>query len=258
MRHITPQNNRKIGFTLIELLVVVSIIMVLVAILLPALSQAIQTAKDVRCSTKLRQTSLAIINYAADNHGTLYKLWDNWQGPALYDTRGGPAVEGGDFLRQQFVPGYLPSLETWSCTFSEVPNIEDPRNTRGWTYGSFIYWPLNGEHPAQPDFNTTNDGYPLRISAAKSSTPLVQDKISDNRSWRYAPGWVANHTTDNYWIWTAMNNVNPSNVNRRTDEVRDVRGGNIATFDMSVTWYTMSELKVATVDTHGRPHYSNW
>ena len=63
--------GRRKAFTLIELLVVVAIIAVLVAILLPAFSQAKQLAHEVRCGSNLRQLSLAWLSYTDDAHGEL-------------------------------------------------------------------------------------------------------------------------------------------------------------------------------------------
>ncbi|WP_411543264.1 type II secretion system protein, partial [Escherichia coli] len=44
----------KRGFSLIELLVVISIISVLLAILIPSLSKAKQTSKNLKCQVSLR------------------------------------------------------------------------------------------------------------------------------------------------------------------------------------------------------------
>ena len=58
--HATP------AFTLIELLVVISIIALLVAILLPALSAARQLAQDAQCQSNQRQIAIAFESYAMD------------------------------------------------------------------------------------------------------------------------------------------------------------------------------------------------
>lgn len=251
-----PQSEIRNAFTLIELLVVIAIIITLLAILIPSMNKALETAMDNQCRSKMRQSVLATLNYANDNFGAVFTVMNGWQGNGLYDTDGGPAVGSKGILYNKFVPDYLPNMETWSCVFSTVPNIDDPRNTRAWTYGSFAYWPFNRN--LTPDFGTGNGTYPDRLSEAQGSTPLIQDKVSDNRTWRYAPGWAANHTTGNHWVWDAMNNVNPSNVNRRTDDVKDVRGANIGTWDMAVSWYTMDEMEIAMIDGVGRPLYSAW
>lgn len=68
--------NRK-GFTLIELLVVVSIIALLVAILLPFLGRARESAMDVICQSNLRQLGIAQASFAGDNNGKFANS-DEW------------------------------------------------------------------------------------------------------------------------------------------------------------------------------------
>jgi prepilin-type N-terminal cleavage/methylation domain-containing protein/prepilin-type processing-associated H-X9-DG protein len=59
------------GFTLVELLVVIAIISILAGMLLPALENAMQTAKVIKCANNLKQISILSSFYATDNDGLL-------------------------------------------------------------------------------------------------------------------------------------------------------------------------------------------
>lgn len=63
--------RRPNGFTLVELLIVIGIIAVLVAILLPALSQARVIARRISCLSNVRQLAAASVMYANENRGYL-------------------------------------------------------------------------------------------------------------------------------------------------------------------------------------------
>tara|TARA_Y100001933_G_scaffold265217_1_gene337189 strand:- start:4777 stop:5538 length:762 start_codon:yes stop_codon:yes gene_type:complete len=56
------------AFTLIELLVVISIVSLLIAILLPALGKARESARQVKCMVTLKNLAVANQVYQADNH----------------------------------------------------------------------------------------------------------------------------------------------------------------------------------------------
>jgi prepilin-type N-terminal cleavage/methylation domain-containing protein len=75
---------RRKAFTLIELLVVIAIIALLVALVVPSLAKAKQTAMRVVCGSKLRALAIAMSMYA-DTYGDTYpastsyaRLDDDW------------------------------------------------------------------------------------------------------------------------------------------------------------------------------------
>lgn len=79
-------------FTLIELLVVIAIIAILVAMLLPALNRARESARMVRCSGAVRQSLSAMFAYATD-----FRMIPRWVGGRNY----------GDFLTDGSRGAYL-------------------------------------------------------------------------------------------------------------------------------------------------------
>ncbi len=109
--------NKRYAFTLIELLVVISIVALLIAILLPALSSARETAKTAICKTNLRSLGTAITFYANDHDDRL---------PPGFSYPGAPHPEENLFWWGAIITGKYPA---YTGAHNYLPGNWDDANT---------------------------------------------------------------------------------------------------------------------------------
>ena len=123
------------GFTLVELLVVISIIALLVAILLPALSKMRERGNRTACASNMRQVGVALVNYASENRGKLPPHRANHTGLAGTLDFGDDGVWNGPFPN---CPGllipYLGDRRVFHCPSvsaepAYLPEIPATRNS---------------------------------------------------------------------------------------------------------------------------------
>jgi prepilin-type N-terminal cleavage/methylation domain-containing protein len=188
------KNSRKSlqrkNFTLIELLVVIAIIAILAALLLPALSKAKEVAKGSVCIGNLKQTGLAMFQYADDfngwtpkiNQGTFGAADDRvWMGK-LYINRyvsvpkvGNPTI---------FV---CPSQDPWVWCYD--PAVSSPT----WAYGMTSF---NDVYAAWRLSNIIVDNFGNKISGGSPSKFILLADSTLNDS-----AYPSSHLKQRYFIF---------------------------------------------------------
>lgn len=133
------------GFTLIELLVVIAIIAILAAILFPVFAQAREKARQITCTSNLKQQALAILQYTQDYDGQ-YPAAAPYYGGSWQNDFGGwqlPCSMPGQASTDCMVWGnsvqpYLKNLQVLSCPDGVVKwdyySYNDGRAGTSYTY----------------------------------------------------------------------------------------------------------------------------
>lgn len=144
------RHNRAKAFTLVELLVVIAIVAILIALLLPALARAKQTALTIQCAANLRSLGQVTSEYTIAYQGFYpFNSWINYSGPVIswesliigfrFDQTRAPGING--YWWDNYSPPALamwhraepmfqcpsaldaPPL-AWSSDYSTNPNVE--------------------------------------------------------------------------------------------------------------------------------------
>lgn len=192
------------AFTLIELLVVISIIVLLIAMLLPALTAAKENAKLTMCKSNLHQLALAMSNYAIDEEGLYPAItpkaqawmppnvtcWQNW---CSYGTISGSEIVAYPRL---YKTGYFNNWLAVRCPgkdYEDWPaeDIDNFLDRPSWPFDGPAIDPEDGqEYP----WRTTYQMRGWELTSADWRTPDQRQAINSNMLMNY---WTAknSHTT---------------------------------------------------------------
>ena len=177
---VTPASPAPRGFTLIELLVVISIIALLIAILLPALQAARDTAENIKCLSNLRQQGVAFESYRADSEDFYVPFT-----PA--SVPGDPNTDVSNWAYELYRSDYMTGTGGWICPTAEGvrPKADDAREEieEGGSTGAIIkaFRDINYGYNRFHIGRTYGEGFmsaPARTVTVPSETLLTAD------SWR--------------------------------------------------------------------------
>jgi len=213
------------GFTLIELLVVVSIIAVLAAMLLPAISLVRQAANSTRCQSNLRQFGIAGSAYTNDWNGLVLPCEGRGtSGPTSTVKWYTNVVEyldadrdGNEATHEEFNAAdtrlIVRSCPVWPSTEAYALSVASEwwRTGYGWT--SQTRYPM----PAQTAGKWLDGDGNLVIGSGGVNVPLSRVSRQSRR--------ILAGDSDTYFMWAPYNTATPRM------NVRHNGSGNVLFFD---------------------------
>src|SRR5215468_6224785 len=141
MKTTAQANQSRWAFTLIELLVVIAIIVILAAMLLPALNRGKMRAKQIQCVNNMREMGLAFNSFAHDHESRFPMQISTNAGGAMELVQRGYLTQGEfyfTFLIFQSISNELVSAKLLTCPSDSRSDTNTFANVRNYNLSYFV------------------------------------------------------------------------------------------------------------------------